>query len=362
MGIPIRIHYSWFVIFFLLTASLARYIFPDLYPNWSNLAYWLVGLVTSLLFFASLLTHEMAHSFVAMRKGIGVRSITLFIFGGAARISREASSPGTELLMAIAGPLTSVVLSAIFAVIWLLTEGFLEPLAAMCFYLSWINLALAVFNMLPGFPLDGGRVLRSIIWWRSKSYMRATRLATLSGQAFGYLFILCGAIIAVLQNWVSGLWLAFIGTFLIIAASTSYQQSKLRDSLQGFTAQSLMIPDCQRVPAELTLETLVKDYILTAGHQCMLVGEWGKVVGIITPQDIKRVPRQRWNTTTVAQAMIPAERLGTVSPGDNGITVLERMEEGDIGMLLVISEGEVVGVIERLRLLQLSRLRSDLGM
>ncbi|MDY6892801.1 MAG: site-2 protease family protein [Chloroflexota bacterium] len=362
MGIPIRIHISWLVIFLLLTTSLARYVFPDLYPDWSQATYWLIGLVTSLLFFASLLTHEMAHSLIAVKRGIGVRSITLFIFGGAARISREASSAGTELLMAIAGPLTSVLLSALFAVIWLVTNDFLEPIAAMSFYLSWINLALAAFNMLPGFPLDGGRVLRSIIWWRSKSYMRATRLATLSGQVFGYLLILFGAIIAVLQSWLSGLWLAFIGMFLIIAASTSYQQAKLRESLQDFTAQSLMTPGCQRVPASLSLESVVKDYLLPGGYQCLLVSDWGNFVGVITPQELQRIPRKSWSTTTVSQAMIPVERLGTVSPSDNGITVLERMDEGDYGLLLVKTDYTVVGVIERLRLLQLSRLHSDLGM
>jgi len=361
MGIPIGINYSWFITFFLITATLGQYVFPWLYPDWATPVYWIAGLCTSLLFFASLIAHELAHSLVAVRNGIEVKSITLFIFGGAARISREAPRASTELLMAVAGPLASVALAGVFALIWLLSRNNLEPLAAMSTYLCWVNLALAAFNMLPGFPLDGGRVLRSIIWWRSGSYRKATRIATLSGQAFGCLLILSGLAIGAFVYWINGLWLALLGGFLFAAARASYRQAVLRDSLQGLTAQELMTSHCQMVPEQLTIEALVNEYLLPAGHRCLLVGEWGRVSGIITLQDAKLVPKRRWHITPVAEAMTPAGKLGVVYPGDDGLTVLERMQEGDIGLLLVVSGGRVVGVIERDRLPELSRLRSKSG-
>ena len=361
MGIPIGINYSWLIACFLITAALAQYIFPWLYPDWSPPVYWIVGLCTSFLFFASLIAHELAHSLVAVRSGIEVRSITLFIFGGAARISREAPRASTEFLMAVAGPLSSIALAGVFALIWLLSRNTLEPLAAMGIYLCWINLALAAFNMLPGFPMDGGRVLRSILWWRSGSYSKATRAATLTGQAFGCLLILSGLAIGVFVYWINGFWLALLGGFLFAAAWASYRQVALRDSLQGLTARELMTGDCQMVPAELTVERLVNEYLLPGGHRCLLVGEWGGVRGIVTLQDIKLVPKRRWHITLVSETMTPAEKLGAVHPGDDGLTVLERMQEGEVGALLVVSGDRVVGVIERDRLLELSRARSKSG-
>jgi Zn-dependent protease len=357
MGIPIGVNYSWFIIFFLITATLAQYVFPELYPNWSTLACWIVGLSTSFLFFASLIFHELAHSFVALKKGIEVRSITLFIFGGAARIAREASSPGTEFFMAVAGPLSSVALAGLFALIWLLGENTYEPVAAIGFYLCWINLALAVFNILPGFPLDGGRVLRSFVWWRSGNYWGATRVATLTGQALGCLLILVGVVIGSLVYWFSGLWLAFIGGFLYLAARASYRQAKLREGLRGLAARDLMTSDCQEVPAEMTLEAVANHQYRLAGHRCLFVSEGGKVRGIIARQDTKLVPKRRWNTTSVAEVMVPMEKIGVIHPDEDGLTVLEKMEKGSSGLLLVVCGGEIVGVIERDRLLEVSRGR-----
>ena len=361
MGIPIGIHYSWLIIFFLITATLGQYFFPWLYPNWSPLGYWIIALCTSLLFFASLLAHELAHGVVAVRSGIEVKGITLFIFGGAARISREATAASTELLMAVAGPVTSVGIAGVFALIWLVSRHTVEPLAAMSIYLCWVNLALAAFNMLPGFPLDGGRVLRSIIWWRSGSYRKATRIAALVGQAFGCLLILTGLFIAVFVYWFNGAWLALLGAFLFAVAWASYRQAVLRDSVQDLTAQELMIGDCQMVPGQLTIEMAVNQYFLSAGHRLLLVGEWGRVSGIVTLRDTKLVPKRRWHITPVAETMTPVEKLGVVDPGDDGLTVLDRIQEGGTGLLLVVSGGSVVGVIERARLLELGRARSKSG-
>ncbi len=361
MGIPIGINYSWFAIFLLITVALAQYFFPEFYPGWSTPAYWIAGLFSSLLFFASLIVHELAHSFVAVRRGIEVKSITLFIFGGAARISREAASPGTELFMALAGPLSSVALAGLFALIWLLGENTSEPVAATGFYLFLTNLALAVFNMLPGLPLDGGRVLRSIIWWRGGNYRRATRVATFTGQALGGLLVMGGVVVAILVYWFNGLWLAFLGGFIYLAAWASQRQGMLRNGVQGLTARDLMKGDCQEVPAKMSLETLDNEYLLPGGHHCVLVGGKDGLAGVITPRDLKLVPKRRWSTTPVAEIMVPVERIGVVYPDDDGLTVVERMGEKGADVLLVMSADTVVGVIERDHLQVMSRARWESG-
>jgi len=207
--------------------------------------------------------------------------------------------------------------------------------------------------MLPGFPLDGGRVLRSCIWWLNGNYMQATRIATLAGQAIGYLLIVGGVVLMTLGYWISGLWPILVGVFLRVAASASHRQAILRDNLQGFTARDLMTGDCEMVSAELTVEALVNQYLIPIGHRCLLVGDRGEVRGIIPPQNLWRIPKQRWHITTAAEVMTPVERLGEVSPDEDGLTVLERIGEERIGLLPVVSGDGLLGVIERDRLLRL---------
>lgn len=240
-GIPIGLHYSWFVIFGIVTFSLSYYIYPDSYPGWSNSMYWLIGIITSLLFFCSVLAHELSHSLVSRRNGVPIKSITLFIFGGVARISRESSRASGEFKMAIAGPLSSMVIAGIFTVIWLISRNSNEPVAALSSWLAYINGSLAVFNMIPGFPLDGGRVLRSILWGATRNYRRATRIATRIGQGVAYLMIIGGLVIAFKYDWLSGIWLAFIGWFLNNAATASFSQVTLREGLGNFTAGDVML-------------------------------------------------------------------------------------------------------------------------
>lgn len=360
MGIPFGIDYSWFVIFFFVTVILAHYYFPARYEDWPVGVYWGVGLGTSLLFFASVVAHELAHSFVAIRRGIPVKSIALFFFGGVASIAKEATRPATELLMASAGPVSSLGVAGLFALVWLVTRNIVEPVAAMSLYLAWLNLALGALNMVPGFPMDGGRVLRSLVWWRNQDYMGATRIAVLAGQVIGYLLILGGvAMIVVVDPWVWGMWGVFIGVFLSVAGSASYRHEVLRDNLRGLRAQDVMTPDCRRVPASLTLEAAVADYFESGDERCLLVEEQGEAAGVIAPKDAKRVPRQRWRVATVAEAMTSIEKVGTVCPGDDGLTTLERMEEGGLGLALVRDQDRVVGIVERDRLIDLGLDRSE---
>ena len=275
-GIRFRLHYTWFIIFILITVSLSWQLFPSLYPGWSPLLHWVVGVVTSLLFFASVLAHELAHSLVGRANGIPIKSITLFIFGGVAQMTREATRAGAEFKMAVAGPACSLIIGGLFALLWWFTESVIEPVAAMAYWLAYINIALAIFNLIPGFPLDGGRVFRSLLWRVTGSYSRSSRIAIRVGQGVGYLFILGGILVAFLRpfglDWFSGLWLAFIGWFLENAASASYRQFRWREGLQRFTVSQAMIADCPVISANTTVNQLVQDYAFAGSAASAFLG------------------------------------------------------------------------------------------
>jgi Zn-dependent protease len=370
-GIEIGLDYSWFIIFLLLTITLG-YTWNHYWP--SSAASWILGFVTSIIFFASILAHELAHSLVSQRYGIPVKSITLFIFGGVARITREPSSPGVEFRMALAGPLSSLGIGIFFWLItvalcggfsqaWDFTLGVIgppSPIALMTLWLAWINGVLAVFNMIPGFPLDGGRVFRSLIWAVTGSYQRATRIAYIGGRAVAYMFMVGGVVaIFTLEFWFNGLWFIFIGWILHSAVQGSYRQAKLRLALEPFTAAELMTRDYPSVPRGLSLSQLIENYFLHTGRRYFLVTEEGKLEGIITISNVEHVPRERREMTTVAQVMTPAEKMAIASPSDNAATVLEKMEEEEIEQMPVVSEGRVIGVIGREELKHFIRIRTS---
>lgn len=361
LGIPIGVNYTWFIIFALITVSLAMAYFPENYPFWSQRTYWLMGLVASLLFFGSVIAHELAHSAVAISSGIPVKSITLFVFGGVAQITREASKPRTELVMSLAGPLSSLLLAGLFFVISLATLYLSKPLSAIAGWLATINLVLALFNLIPGFPLDGGRVLRSIIWWTTNNYRLASRIASIIGQGVSYLFIIVGIFTMFRGEWLNGLWLAFIGWFLDNAAGQSYRQVVLQDALRGYTARDLMTRDCPTVGGGQSLSQLVHDHILPAGRRCFLVTDGDRLTGIVTLHNVRTVQRDHWDETPVSRVMTPVEQLKSVQPTDEVLTILQRMDEEDVNQMPVVEGGVVVGMIGRDSLLHFLRTRSELG-
>jgi len=362
-GIQFRLHYTWFIIFVLITTSLSWQYFPFNYPDWSPWTYWATGIAASLLFFTSVVAHELAHSLVGRANGIPVKSITLFIFGGVAQMTREAARHGAEFRMAVAGPVSSLAIGGLFFLIHFWLGGISEPIAAMAFWLAMINVALAVFNLIPGFPLDGGRVFRSLLWRFSGDYHRSTRIATRVGQGIGYLFILGGILMIFLlpQRWFNGLWLAFIGWFLSYVASASYRQMQWQTALAGITASAAMTSGCPVVSTEITVSRLVQDYIFTSGHRCFLVTGDGELKGILTLGNIRSVARPDWETTQVAQIMTPIEELKVASPEQDALSVLEQMYESDINQMPVVSEGRVIGLITRDDLIRLLRTRFRLG-
>ncbi len=361
-GIPIGVHSSWFLVAALIVWSLASGYFPQEYPTWSTVTYWLIGVITSVLFFASVLIHELGHSVVALREGVPVRGITLFIFGGVAQIEREPSTAGAEFRIAIAGPVTSFALAGFFGLLGL-TAAINPVAAAPAVYLGRINLMLAVFNLIPGFPLDGGRVLRAALWEYADNFREATHWATIVGQGVAFLFILAGVGQMFFgDNFMNGLWIAFIGWFLNNAAEASRQQTVLRESLAGVTVRDVMTPQCPTVPANLQLNRLVNDHILGTGQRCFFVrsDDYGPE-GLITLHNIKRTPRERWDDVTASQVMTPMDALESAQPDEEVYALLQRMDEADVNQMPVVENGHLIGMVSREHLLHHIRTRSELG-
>jgi len=357
-GIPLRLHYTWFIIFVLVTASLVLY-FPiqGFYPLEQRI---ILGILTSALFFVSIIIHELAHSILAIRNGIPVKEITLFAFGGVSQITKEATQPKTELLIAVVGPLASLGMASVFYGLHLLVHG---PLAAFMWWLATINVILALFNLIPGFPLDGGRVFRAIIWRRTNNYQRATSIATKVGQGVALLFAIGGiGIIFALHLWLNGLWLIFIAWFLYDAAKTSYQQTLLQDSLSSITVRHVMEYGCPVISPKLNLGELVREYILPTGRDCFLIAEEAALEGMITLHQIKKVPKAKWNITTVEDVMTPASKLKVSYPDQDVLSLLTKMDEANMNHMPVIEARKIIGIINRRDLSHFLHTRANLGM
>jgi Zn-dependent protease len=346
LGIPIGLDYSWFVIFALLTWMLAGSYYPAEFKDWPPLLYWFVGAVTAIMLFVSVLLHELGHSWVALRYGIPVRSITLFLFGGVAQIGAEPPRALSDFLVAIAGPLVSLALAAFFYMAQPLVLGS-EPLLGLAKYLAYINLALVLFNLIPGYPLDGGRVFRAIVWSITKDMRRATFIAANIGRFFALLFIFIGVWQMLTGNFGEGLWIAFIGWFLDNAASAQVQQLIYQGLLAGYRVSQAMNAHCSAVPADLSLQQLVDDHILTSGQRCFLVNRGESPVGLVTLHRVKEVPRGEWATTSAAQVMLPLERSKQVGPDAGLWATLQKMDRDGVNQLPVTRDHHVIGMLSR---------------
>jgi Zn-dependent protease/predicted transcriptional regulator len=357
-GIPIYLHASWFIIFLLITLSL-RTQFTSQHPGWSSAQHWTLGILTSVLFFASVIFHELSHSLVALHYRIPVKSITLFVFGGLARIGRDASNARQEFSIAIAGPISSLFLAGCF---WLVAHFFHgnEMVGAASGWLWQINGLLALFNLLPGFPLDGGRILRGMAWGVTGDFARATQIASSAGKLLAYLMIFVGIWQALNGNWVGGLWTAFIGWFLLSAAQESYAQVAIRSTLTGVRAEDIMSRDIPTVTRDMSLEEYVHE-VLRTGRRCHIVTGAGRPVGMITMHGARLVPRDEWANTSLQAAMIPIDRIHAASPQEPVLAILERLQNEDINQMPVISEGQIVGMIARDTILRMLQTRLQVG-
>jgi Zn-dependent protease/CBS domain-containing protein len=345
-GISVDLDYSWFLILALLTWLLATNYFPFQFKGWSTSEYWLVGALASVLLFVSVLIHEFGHSLVALRYGIPVPRITLFIFGGVSQIAEEPPNAAAEFWIAIAGPIVSFALAALF---WELEPllTFSTPLLATAQYLALINIVLGVFNLIPGFPLDGGRVLRAILWRTTKKFQRSTAIAALVGRFFGFLLIFLGVWQALFGNLINGIWIAFIGWFLESAAGSQLQQEVLKNLVGGHIVGEAMTHEVPQVPPEITLQDLADKFVLTRGLRSFVVTSGDKPVGMITLSQMRQTAREAWPTTTVSQVMLPLEKVVTVPPDARLWTAFQKMGREGVNQVPVVDGGGIVGMLSR---------------
>ncbi len=364
-GIEIGLHYSWLLIALLVVLSLAGQ-FQATNPQWGANIIWAISILTTILFFASIVLHEFSHAAVARLRGLPVKSITLFALGGVAQIEKEASDPKTEFWMGIAGPIASVLIGTVClglasALGWVPTARHQSPQLAMLVWLGIINITLAIFNMIPGYPLDGGRVLRAIVWWITGEGGRATRIAARTGQAIAFVFIIVGLVGYFKGAGFRGLWLTFIGWFLLDAARSSYVQVETIEHLKGVRVSDIMTRDWPVIDGNINLQTFVDDYLLRSGRRCFVVEEDEKPAGLVTPHEVKDIERARWQQTTVRDVMVPLDRLHSVQPSTPVTDALERMGNEDVNQLFVLSNRHLDGIISRGNILRLLQTRAELS-
>lgn len=365
-GIEIGLHLSWFIIALLITLSLANQ-FHALNSNWGEGTIWATAIATSLLFFVTIVAHELSHAMVARMRNLPVRRITLFALGGVAEIEKEAGDASTEFSMGIAGP----IMSALIGIICLLLAWALgwtplgiprTPLLAMLMWLGYINISLAIFNLIPGFPLDGGRVLRGIIWWVTGDGVRATQIAARIGQVVAFAFIISGIVRFFMGAGFGGLWISFIGWFLLDAANASRRQVEVSSRLRGIRAGDLIERECEVVSAHDNLQTFVDEHLLRTGNQCFLVRDGHGIEGIITPYEVAATDRARWPYTTIDQAMRPLDQLPAVAPDTPITEAIEIMDRENANELPVARNGRIEGFITRGGVLRLLQTRAALEM
>jgi Zn-dependent protease/CBS domain-containing protein len=365
-GIDIFIHWSWFAIFVLLVWSLAEGFYADVGgEDWPDAARWIAAAVTSVLFFTSVLLHELSHSLVAKRLGLPVASITLFIFGGVSALTQEPASARDEFKVAIAGPATSFLIAALLGIAFgvFLWQGESDSVpGAICGYLAFINLAVGIFNMLPGYPLDGGRVLRSALWARSRNMLKATRWAATSGSVISFVLIAVGVISVLAGGFVGGIWFIVIGWFLRNTSEQAYQSVLLKNTLEGAKVSEMLNRRYTTAPPDMTLAEIVNNHILAQGQRCVPIVVANDLLGLLTMGDLRRVPSDDWSTTSAFRAMTPREKLLTVTPDDELLHALEIMAEHDVHQLPVIDrERNFLGLVTRADVLQLIHIRTELG-
>jgi Zn-dependent protease/CBS domain-containing protein len=359
-GIPLQISASWLIVFVLFLWTFAASYYPDRYAGWTSQAYFAAALITVVLFFASIVLHELGHATIAARSGIRTRSITLLPIGGIAEIEREAEKPGEEFAIAIAGPITSALLGGIFIGLHFLFKPINVPVGGITAYLGIVNFFLAVFNLLPGFPMDGGRVLRAAVWGATKSYSRGTQVAARVGSFVAYVFIFFGMTLLFRGQIANGIILAFTGWFILTNAQASIQQLTFQRGLGGVMVDQVMTRQFPTVQARQTLAQIVSETFLAQNSRAAAVEEEGRFVGFLTLADMMRVPQDQWHTVRAHAVMIPSGSLTICHPGESALTALERMQEGDYNQVPVIADGHMVGLLTRNDILRFLRLRQTL--
>jgi len=361
-GFSVRVDASWLIIAFLAAWTLAQGLFPQYYKGLAPGTYWWMGLAGAAGLFVSIVFHECCHSLVARRYGLPISGITLFVFGGVSEMTEEPKSPRVEFLMAAAGPVSSFILAGIFYLCSLgARSGVPLPVYGVIAYLGYVNVLLGCFNLLPAFPLDGGRVLRSALW-RAKGNLRwATRVATRIGSAFGAGMILVGVVTFVAGNFVGGVWWFLIGMFLRSASIMSYRQLLIKGALEGEHVRELMKSDLVTIGPSVTLDRLMDDYVYRYPYKMFPVVDGGRLFGVVTVNQLKEIPREEWTFRTVKDVAATCTEVNTIEPDADAIKALEKMNKTSSGRLMVVDRGRLVGILALRDLLSFLSRRLDLG-
>ena len=360
-GFQINVDLSWLILFLLLSWTFAANWFPQARPGLTTATYWAMGVVTALLLFASIVLHEVSHAIVARRYGLPIRGITLFIFGGVAEMTDEPPTAKSEFMVAIAGPIASIAIGGVCLALWAAGQvgGWPGPVVSIAGVLAWINVTLVIFNMVPAFPLDGGRVLRSILWHWKGNLRWATRITAGIGSAFGTALIVIGVLRFIVGDFF-GAWMALIGLFLRNAARLSYQQLLLRTALEGEPVSRFMNADPITVPRQISVRDLVEDYFLRHHHKLYPVVEGDRLVGCVTTRDIKQLPREEWDRQTVGAIAQRQCEENSIAPTTDAMKALAAMSRGRASRLMVVDGDRLVGILTLKDLLEFFSLKMEL--
>ena len=363
MGIPVRIHYTLWLVFVLIAWSLAYGYMPHQYPGLSTGIYWAIGIASAIILFASVLIHELSHSYVAKKNGLPIARITLFFFGGVSEMTEEPQDAGLEVRMAIAGPAMSLAIAAVLGGLWYISKSISlpVPIIATLGYGALINAILAAFNLVPAFPLDGGRVFRGSIWKHSSNLISATRTATRLSEIISLLMMLGGFAAIIFGDFVDGIWIVVMGWFIRSGAETSLGQTLVGEALTGVTVSDIMTRNVLTVPPEMTVQQLVQDYFLIYHHDGYPVIKDGEIQGIITLRNVRSVPKEQRTSVTVGQAMVPRDRTITIKPTQSALDAFQKMARARVGTLLVTENGRVMGILTRGDVMRTIQTRRELG-
>ena len=370
MGIPVKIHYTLWLVLLLIAWSLADGYMPAHYPGLGIATYWTIGIVSAIILFVSVFLHELSHSYIAKKNGLPIARITLFFFGGVSEMSAEPKDAGLEVRMAAAGPLTSFAIAIVLAGLWFLTAlsgpatptNSLTPVIATLYYAALLNGVLGAFNLIPAFPLDGGRVLRGSLWQRSKNLLTATATATRVSETISLIMMAVGLFFVIFGDFIDGLWIIFLGWFIRSGAETSLRQTRLTESLASLRVGDIMTKDLLSVSPDASVQQLVTDYFLVHPHGGYPVTSDGKLLGVVTMASVRSIPREKRELERVSQAMVPFERTVTVSPATSAVDALQMMAKNSVGRLIVMEGDKMAGILTRGDLMKAMRTRQDFGL
>lgn len=360
-GFDINVHWSWIFIFFLITATFSSSVLDHFYPDWPASRRWIVAAFISAIFFLSILLHEISHALVARRYGIPVSSITLFLFGGVSNLGRDPDNARQEFWIAVVGPITSIAIAALLGGGYFILYPLDSGAAGVSAHLAVLNVSLGLFNLVPGFPLDGGRVLRSALWARKKDLLAATRVASRVGEGVAYATMAIGVVAFLFVDVIMGIWLFLIGNFLRGSAEAGYSQLFTTTVLKGIPARVVATTAYTCVSPELTLAELAEQHVLAGHGRCFPVVAGEELLGLVTLTDLQRTPRDKWGATSVYRAMTPFSQLRTVGADDDLVTVMSLMGSGNVNQIPLVEGRLLRGLIIRSDLLRYIQIREEVA-